>query len=181
MTRQQQSPSATGTPLADASPADRIEKQVILQAPRPRVWRAISDAARFGQWFGVRFDGPFVEGAVTRGRIVPTAVDPDVARMQQPYAGMACDVLVEAIEPGHRLAFRWHPGGEPDLAGPMTLVEFLLEDADGGTLLTIVESGFDQIPLERRAQVFADNDGGWEMQLSLIARYLALPGDGTGA
>lgn len=155
---------------------DRIEKQVLLAAPRERVWRAIADSARFGVWFGARFDGPFVEGATVTGRIAPTQVDEEIARLQQPWAGMPFDIVVERIEPQRRLSFRWHPGSElPPPDEPMTLVEFELEDAEGGTLLRIRESGFDRIPLERRAKAFADNEGGWEMQLKLIASYLAGP------
>jgi uncharacterized protein YndB with AHSA1/START domain len=61
---------------------DRIRKQVLLNAPRERVWQALSEAGQFGTWFGVRFDGPFVEGRRLTGRIVPTEVDVEVAAMQ---------------------------------------------------------------------------------------------------
>jgi hypothetical protein len=40
----------------------------------------------------------------------------------------------------------------------MTRVVFELADAPGGTLLTVVESGFDRIPLARRAKAFRDNE-----------------------
>jgi uncharacterized protein YndB with AHSA1/START domain len=91
--------------------ADRIEKEVLLKAPLDRVWRAISDAEEFGQWFGVRFDGPFVAGRSVTGTITPTAVDEDVAKAQQPYAGQADTWQIVAVEPQQRLAFRWHPFG----------------------------------------------------------------------
>ena len=64
---------------------NRIEKKMVLKAARDRVWRAISDPTRFGQWFGVEIDGPFVAGQDVVGRIAPTKVDPDVARLQEPY------------------------------------------------------------------------------------------------
>ena len=156
---------------------DRIEKQILLRASRERVWRAISDSSQFGKWFGVSLQGPFVQGHRVAGRIVPTSVDPEVAKMQEPWAGMACDFYVERIEPMDRFSFRWHPGAEE--AGPdasedaMTTVMFELKDAPGGVLLTITETGFDRIPLERRAKAFADNEGGWEMQTKLIEKYLA--------
>ncbi len=154
--------------------ADRIEKKVLLRAPLERVWRAVSDAQAFGTWFGVAFDGPFVEGEVVTGKIVPTKVDETVARHQEPYTGMACDVVVERIEPPRLLAFRWRPGGEPDPSpdAATTLVTFELEGVAEGTMLTITESGFDRIPLERRAKAFADNEGGWEIQCTLVAKYL---------
>ena len=158
---------------------DRIEKKVLLKASRERVWRAISEADQFGRWFGVDFDGPFVAGEPLSGRIVPTQVDPEVAKLQAPHAGQPFAIVVDAIEPMQRFAFRWHPFAiDPALdysREEMTLVEFLLEDADDGVLLTIRESGFDRIPPARRAQAFAANDGGWAHQSRLIAKYLALP------
>ena len=160
---------------------DRIEKKVLLRAPRERVWRAISDSKQFGSWFGVDFDGPFVPGARVRGKIAPTKVDTEVAKLQEPYAGTAFDFSVDRIEPMHRCSFRWHPYAvEPGVdysKEPMTLIEFKLEVVAGGTLLTISESGFDQIPLARRAKAFAANDGGWTMQAKLIEKYLAMPAE----
>ncbi len=161
---------------------DRIEKKILLRAPRERVWRAISDSSQFGTWFGVDFDGPFVDGARLTGRIVPTKVDAEVAKLQQPHAGKPFEFTVDRIEPMQRFSFRWHPYAvEPGVdysKEPMTLVEFVLADAAGGILLTITESGFDRIPLARRAQAFAANEGGWEKQTQLIEKYLALPSRG---
>ncbi|HEX2285076.1 MAG TPA: SRPBCC family protein [Mycobacterium sp.] len=157
---------------------DRIEKQVLLKAPLDRVWRAISDADEFGQWFGVRFDGPFVAGASVRGEITPTTVDEDVAKSQEPYAGQSDTWQIVAIEPHRRLAFRWHPYPvEPGVdysAEPTTLVEFTLDDTADGVLLRIVESGFDAIPEDRRQSAFEGNSEGWEAQTKLVRKYLAL-------
>jgi uncharacterized protein YndB with AHSA1/START domain len=156
---------------------DRIEKQILLRAPRERVWRAISDAQQFGSWFGVRFDAAFVAGARLTGQITPTTVDAEIAKAQEPYAGMAFDFLVERIEPMHLFSFRWHPyaveRGVDYSQEPTTLVQFVLEEAAGGTLLTITESGFDRIPLTRRAEAFKSNDQGWAAQTMLIEKYLA--------
>ncbi|MBV8759747.1 MAG: SRPBCC family protein [Deltaproteobacteria bacterium] len=156
---------------------DHIEKRVTLRAPLDRVWRAISDAAQFGVWFGCELDGPFVAGQRITGRIRPTQVDPAIAKHQQPYDGHPIEWLVEAIEPPHRFAFRWHPFAiEPGVdysAEPMTLVEFTLAEAAGGTQLVIRESGFDRIPAARRTKAFTANDGGWTAQLDLVAKYLA--------
>lgn len=161
---------------------DRIEKHILLRAPRERVWRAISDSTQFGKWFGVSLQGPFLQGQRVAGRIVPTSVDTEVAKMQEPWAGMACDFYVERIEPMDRFSFRWHPGAEEaGLEAPeheMTTVMFELKDVPGGVLLTITETGFDRIPLERRAKAFADNEGGWEMQTKLIEKYLAQHANG---
>jgi uncharacterized protein YndB with AHSA1/START domain len=153
---------------------DRIEKKVILRAPQKKVWHAISDSRAFGTWFGVEFEGPFVAGQELRGRIAMTKVDPEVAKHQEPYVGMKCDIFVERIEPERLLSFRWHPGADPDVdkSSPTTLVTFELESVPEGTRLTITESGFDQLPLERRAKAFSENEGGWEAQTTLIAKYL---------
>jgi uncharacterized protein YndB with AHSA1/START domain len=159
-----------------SSDTDRIIKTVVLKAAPDRVWRAISDVREFGSWFGAAFDGPFIAGTRLQGTIVPTTVDPEVAKMQEPHAGTAFEVLVERVEPMRLFSFRWHPYsvGTADLsAEPMTLVEFELTPADGGTRLTITESGFDSIPLARRAKAFKADEGGWEHQARLVAKYLA--------
>lgn len=155
---------------------DRIEKQVVLHVPRERLWRAISEAKRFGSWFGVELDGEFTAGTRLTGRIAPTTVDPEVARLQQPYVGLPFEFHIERMEPMSLFSFRWHPSAADRnvdySAEPMTLVEFRLEEVAQGTLLTISESGFSRIPLERRAKAFTSNDGGWTHQLQLIEKYL---------
>jgi uncharacterized protein YndB with AHSA1/START domain len=156
---------------------DRIEKKVLLRAPRERVWRTVSDARQFGAWFGVAFDGPFVPGARLTGKIVPTKADEEIAKLQKPYEGAAFEIYVDRIEPERLFSFRWHPFAiDPTFdysKEPTTLVVFELEEAAGGTLLTITESGFDRIPLARRAQAFNANEGGWTHQTNLIEKYLA--------
>jgi uncharacterized protein YndB with AHSA1/START domain len=156
---------------------DRIEKQLLLRAPLSRVWRALSDSKEFGAWFGVRFDGPFKPGAIMRGVVVPTTADPEVAKLQKPYEGKPFEITVEQIEPERLLSFRWHPFAiDPgvDYSGePTTLIVFALEQVAGGVKLTVTESGYDQIPLARRAQAFTANEQGWSMQVKLIEKYLA--------
>jgi len=157
--------------------SDRIEKKIILRASRERVWQAISDSTRFGAWFGVEFDGPFVEGSWLTGRIAPTKVDPEIARLQEPARGMRFSVMVDRVEPMERFSFRWHPFAiDPNYdysRDPTTLVAFELREADGAVLLTITESGFDQIPAPRRARALESNDEGWAHQTRLIEKYLA--------
>jgi uncharacterized protein YndB with AHSA1/START domain len=156
---------------------DRIEKQVRLRAPLARVWQALTDAQEFGQWFGVRFDGPFVAGAAVRGVITPTGVDAAIATHQAPYAGTPFVITVDRIEPQRLFSFRWNPSGADAGADapdePSTLVVFTLEEQAGGVLLTVTESGFDRIPLARRAKAFTANEEGWKMQMTLIEKYLA--------
>jgi uncharacterized protein YndB with AHSA1/START domain len=154
---------------------DRIVKQAVLPAPLARVWRAVSQSAEFGRWFGMAIDGEFVPGATLQARMVPTEVDAEVAAQQKAHEGLAVQLYVEQVEPMRLLSFRWHPYPVDSADGspvPTTLVAFQLEELDGATRLTVSESGFDNIPVERRARAFADNEGGWEIQTRLIARYL---------
>jgi uncharacterized protein YndB with AHSA1/START domain len=156
--------------------SDMIEKGALLRAPPARVWSAVSDARQFGSWFGVELDGPFVEGRELTGRIVPTTVDPEVAKLQEPHRGKPFAFTVERIEPMRRITFRWHPFAiDPKVdysKEPMTTIVFALEEAEGGTRLTITESGFDGIPLARREQAHRANEGGWEHQLRLVGKYV---------
>jgi len=157
---------------------DRIEKEILLRAPRKRVWRALADSKEFGHWFGMKFDGPFTPGAVMRGVISPSKVNAEVARVQKAHEGVAFDITIEKIEPERLFSFRWHPGAvEPGMdysAEPTTLVEFVLEESAEGVLLTVRESGFDRIPLARRAKAFTANEGGWSIMVKVIEEYLAL-------
>jgi uncharacterized protein YndB with AHSA1/START domain len=157
--------------------SDRIEKRVVLRAPLDRVWRAISDPEEFGRWFGVSFDGPFVAGSSVTGAIVPTTVDDEVAKRQEPHAGTKSTWQIVAVEPKRRFAYRWHPFAiDPDAdydEEPTTLVEFTLTETPDGVLLTIVESGFDAIPEARRNASFEANSEGWAIQADLVRRYLA--------
>ena len=144
---------------------NRIEKTVTLAAPRARVWQAIADARQFGEWFRVRLDGEFAVGAAIRGNITYPG-----------YEYITMEVLVERMEPERFFSYRWHPYAiDPKVdysPEPMTLVEFTLEDAPGGTRLTIVESGFDRIPLARRAEAFRMNSDGWGEQMQNVERYV---------
>lgn len=156
---------------------DRIVKQILLQAPRSRVWRALADANEFGLWFGMRFEGDFAPGARMRGVIVPTTADPEVAKAQQPYSGIPFEIVIEQIVPERLFSYRWHPGAvDPQIdysKEPTTLVEFTLEETAEGVLLTVTESGFDRVPLERRAKAFRQNESGWAMAVTLIGKHLS--------
>ena len=156
--------------------ADRIEKKILLHAPRKRVWRALSDSTEFGTWFGVKFDGPFTPGASMRGVITPTKVNAEVANAQKPYEGLPFEITIDKMEPERLFSFRWHPfaveRGVDYSAEPTTLVVFALEEVAGGVMLTITESGFDQIPLARRVKAFTANEQGWGMVVKLVEEYL---------
>jgi uncharacterized protein YndB with AHSA1/START domain len=156
---------------------DRIEKKILLRAPRKRVWRALSDSTKFGTWFGMKFDGPFTPGARVRGTIVGTTVDADVAKAQKAHEGIPFEIAVDRIEPERLFSIRWHPNAvERDVDyshEPTTLIVFTLEEVANGVMLTVTESGFDQIPLARRAKAFQANEQGWGMVVKLIEKYLA--------
>lgn len=156
---------------------DRIEKKVLLHAPLKRVWTALSDSSEFGTWFGMKFDGPFRPGVLMRGVIVPTKVNADVAKAQQKYEGRPVEIIIEKMEPERLFSFRWHPYaiemGVDYSAELTTLIEFILEEKKEGVMLTVTESGFDQIPLTRRVKAFTANEEGWGMVLKLIEGYFA--------
>lgn len=152
--------------MSSSTTADRIEKRITLSAPRTRVWRALSEASQFGAWFGMKFEGPFEAGKTIRGTITTRG-----------YEHLSVELRVERVEPEQLFSYRWHPyaiDAERDYsAEPMTLVEFRLSETAGGTELSIVESGFERIPADRRAEAFRMNDGGWSAQLKNIERYVA--------
>jgi uncharacterized protein YndB with AHSA1/START domain len=155
---------------------DRVEKKILLRAPRERVWRAVSDSGEFGTWFGMKLEGPFAEGKKVRGTMAPTTVDPEVGKLQKEFEGLGIELLVEKIDPPRLLSFRWHPNAieERDYsAEKTTLVAFALEEVPGGVLLTVTESGFDGLPLERRAKAFNANSQGWAIVIKLVEKYLA--------
>jgi uncharacterized protein YndB with AHSA1/START domain len=155
---------------------DRIEKKILLRAPRKRVWRALSDSTEFGSWFGMKFDGPFLPGAKMRGVIVPTTVNAEVAKAQKAYEGLPVEITIEQMEPERLFSFRWHPyaveRGVDYSHEPTTLIAFALEEVADGIMLTITESGFDRIPLARRAKAFTANEQGWGMVVKLVEEYL---------
>ncbi|HKX00431.1 MAG TPA: SRPBCC family protein [Bryobacteraceae bacterium] len=156
---------------------DRIEKKILLRAPIERVWRALADSTEFGSWFGMKFDGPFAPGAKVRGVIRPTAVDPEVAKAQKQHEGVTFEITIEQMEPERLFSFRWHPGAvDPKIdysAEPATLVVFALEPASNGVMVTVTESGFDRIPLARRAQAFQANEQGWGIMVHVLEKYVA--------
>jgi len=146
---------------------DRIERSIVINAPRDRVWHALSNAEDFGKWFGANLQGQtFAAGQRTRGQITISG-----------YEHIWFDVVVERIEPKDLLSYRWHPYAiDPAIdyeQEPPTLVTFLLKDAPGnGTLLTVVETGFDKLPPQRRLEAFRMNGSGWTAQLNNIARHV---------
>jgi uncharacterized protein YndB with AHSA1/START domain len=148
-----------------ATSKDRIEKEVTLKAPRDRVWRALADAKEFGAWFGVELENAFAPGATVRGRLTISG-----------YQGLPMEMVIVEMVAERRFSYRWHPYALDPKADyskePTTLVTFELEDVAGGTRLRVVESGFDEIPLARRAKAWEMNEGGWAAQMKRIERHV---------
>jgi uncharacterized protein YndB with AHSA1/START domain len=149
-----------------AAYSDKIVKHVTLDAPRSRVWRAITDVEQFNSWFGVALTSPFTPGAEVTGKItIPK------------YDHVTMSIWIETMEPERLFSFRWHPyaieEGIDYASEPTTLVTFTLEDAGAGTQLTIVESGFDAIPEPRRVRAFTNDSNGWTGQIENIRKFLA--------
>ncbi len=146
---------------------DRIERKVLLKAPRARVWRALANAEEFGSWFGVDLQGKsFAAGQRTQGQITNPG-----------YEYIVFEIWIERVEPERLLSWRWHPAaveqGVDYSSEPTTLVTFELQDADGGTLLSVVESGFDKVPPDRRLGAFRMNSAGWDEQMKRIEKHVA--------
>jgi len=144
---------------------NRIEKQIELKAPVARVWRALTDYREFGEWFRVAIEGPFVVGQTSHGHITWLG-----------YEHLVWEAVVQKMEPERLFSFTWHPYAiDPNVdysKEPPTLVEFRLEKSTTGTLLTVVESGFENLPAHRRAEAFRMNDGGWTQQIENIKKHV---------
>jgi len=143
----------------------KIEKKIELKAPVSRVWRSLTDYREFGEWFRVKLNGPFVAGQVTRGQITFPG-----------YEHVKFEALIQKLEPETLFSYTWHPYSVDPAADyskePSTLVEFRLEKIAGGTLLRVMESGFDKLPSNRRLEAFRGNDSGWAQQIKNIETYV---------
>jgi uncharacterized protein YndB with AHSA1/START domain len=147
-----------------ASALSTVGRSTLVRAPRSRVWQGLTNLKEFSKWFGVEAEGEFAPRA--RIRMIST---------HESHKGQEFFVEVVKMEAPETFSWRWHPGskqpGEDTSGEPATLVEFRLTEVEGGTLLTVVESGFDRLSLARRARVFEENTKGWEFQLASLTRY----------
>jgi uncharacterized protein YndB with AHSA1/START domain len=144
---------------------DRIEKRIELKAAPSRVWRALTDYREFGQWFGARPDRAFVTGQISCGPVTYPG-----------YEHVIWEIVVQKMEPERLFSFTWHPYAVDPAKDyskeTPTLVEFTLQKTANGTLLVVVESGFDKIPAERRLEALRRNDAGWTQQMQNIERHV---------
>ena len=145
----------------------QIERSVFIKASKSRVWRALTSAREFGIWFGAAFEGEFKLGA----RLSMISTHPGECQ------GVPFFINVESINPEHSFAWTWDPGvPDPTVdlkTQPQTRVEFTLAEQDGGTLVTVIESGFDKFSLDRRAKLFSENSRGWDFQLQSLHSYVS--------
>ncbi|MES2900468.1 MAG: SRPBCC family protein [Pseudomonadota bacterium] len=154
--------------MKEIKDTDSIERSVVIRAARDKVWLALTNAEKFGAWFGVKLEGQaFTPGQRTRGQMTISG-----------HEDAFFDVVVERMEPHDHFSFRWHPYAADksfDYAGEEpTLVTFTLQDEpDQATLVTVVESGFDRLPPQRRLEAFPAHTGGWEAQLKNLERHVS--------
>jgi uncharacterized protein YndB with AHSA1/START domain len=145
---------------------DRIEREILLKASRSRVWRALANSEEFGKWFGMDTNGEkFEPGKIIHARITACG-----------HENLEFELVIDKVEPERVFSYRWHPYAiDPAVdysPEPMTTVMFELSDVDGGTLLKLVESGFDALPAERLAEAYRMNSRGWDGQLKNIEKYV---------
>lgn len=148
--------------------SDSIIKTITISAPVETVWDALTDHEKFGQWFQVKLDQPFVAGQASTGRMTYPGFE------DTPW-----DARIVAIEPMTRFVYKWPAaGGDKAImksgvpASEWTIVEFILAPNASGTTLTVTESGFAAIPEPRRTNVMRSNDGGWAEQLQNIKAHV---------
>jgi uncharacterized protein YndB with AHSA1/START domain len=148
------------------SDTDRVERNILINAPRDKVWRALATAEEFGAWFGANLSGQhFTPGQRVRGQFT----NPE-------HSQFAFDAVIERMEAPRLMSYRWvpyplDPAADLEHDEP-TLVTFTLQDAPhNATLLTVVETGFDKLPAHRRAKAFQMHSQGWEIQLQNIQRH----------
>ena len=154
--------------MTPTSSIDKIERQTLIRAPRSRVWKALTDIQEFCRWFSASTE----ESSFEPGKHVRM-----VSTYPGPYQGMSFAVDIADMLPEHTFSWRWHPGakqaGEDVSAEPMTLVVFRLQDAEGGTLVTVTETGFSRLFQHRVDRALRDNTSGWEKQMAALERHFS--------
>jgi uncharacterized protein YndB with AHSA1/START domain len=146
--------------------SDRIEREIVIDAPVDRVWSFVTQSA-----FWVYADDPR-RGELREGAVF-VAEHPEFGRFP---------VRIERIEPMHYLSYRWastFPGEEPG-AGNSTLIEFTLRPDGDQTRLRVVETGFDSLSasLVRRQASYQDNVQGWTGELEALRLRVERQGAG---
>jgi uncharacterized protein YndB with AHSA1/START domain len=148
-----------------ATELSRIDRSIEIKAPPERVWKALTTAEELSAWFQVSIEGEIAPGK----EVWMTSMHPE-------HRGVRFQVRFVEMTPPARFVWQWHPGAvDPAIdywKEPSTTVTFTLEPAGAGTRLSVAETGFDAISLERRAKVYQDNSQGWATVVTWIQKYV---------
>jgi len=136
---------------------DRIERTVELDHPQTKVWAALTTAEGLGAWFG---DQATID------------LRPGGTAQMAWTSGDRAEMRVERVEEPTIFGFTWHIYGLPEDDPRRTYVEFTLEPAGPGTRLTVVESGFAQLPDDAHRTAYDGNTSGWASELGDLIAYL---------
>jgi uncharacterized protein YndB with AHSA1/START domain len=136
---------------------DRIERTISVTHPPEKVWAAITTAEGLGTWFGQK-----------------ATVDLRVGGLAQLTwdGGYTHELRIERLEPPRVLGWTWAISGLPEDDPRRTYVEFTLEPDAAGTRLTVVETGFAQLPSDLHSGAYGGNVEGWQKELDELAGYL---------
>jgi len=137
---------------------DRIERTVEIAHPPAKVWAALTTAEGLGTWFGHEATIDLRPGGA--------------ARMRWTEEGFTAQMRVERVEEPRVFGFTWGIYGLPEDDPRRTYVEFTLEPVGAGTRLTMVESGFAQLPEDAYRKAYGGNAEGWAKELGELAAYL---------
>jgi len=138
---------------------DRIERTVELDHPPEKVWAALTTAEGLGTWFGdagARID-----------------LRPGGAAEMSWDGGFTVQMRVERVEPLTVFGYTWQVKGLPEDDPRRTYVEFTLEPTGQGTRLTVVETGFAQLPGDVYGDEYQGHVDGWRSELGELASYLS--------
>jgi uncharacterized protein YndB with AHSA1/START domain len=147
----------------------RIDRTIEIKAPPERVWRALTNSKELSTWFEMK-----IEGEIAPGQEVW------MTTTNEKYAGMRFPVRFVELTPPRRLVWQWYPGAvDPKVDYSLeasTTVTFTLEPIAGGTRLILAETGFDEVSLARRENVYKDNSQGWTEVLVWLRKYAEAAG-----
>jgi uncharacterized protein YndB with AHSA1/START domain len=140
---------------------DRIEREIVIEAPLARVWEIVTEPEHVGRWFS---DSAEID-LRPRGEATLTWDKHGTAR-----------AWIERVEPPHFFSFRWaRPVGAEPRRGNSTLVELSMSAEGESTRLRVVESGFRELewPEEEQAKYAEENTQGWELELNELQEYVS--------
>ncbi len=126
-----------------------LKRSIWINAPRQRVWDAVSVPEQIAAWFapGMTFK-----------------MENDIVSILM--EGQFVDVAwVEVVDPPRELTTR-------PLPDKKTATSYILEEENGGTRFTVIETGLEALPAEDRAKYLEQNGGEWEKALGNLNAYI---------